>query len=194
MVKRTNKKSNTSFDATVLKTSVENAPQKKVKAVSKQYAIRGRTENRHPNSYSEQRPHSLSRAQEVHMVRSRSQSVSRSRSHSTARSHDVGRVQNSVKSRSSSLASRSRPPSTYHSRRSHSRSESVSRSRSHSRHSIRSNSKSTISGSSVVSRNSLSSQPNVHQDAVLTTMIHVECPTIVEMKENELFARKAGIN
>lgn len=186
-VKRTNTNSNTKFDSVPLKTLVENAPQKKIKAVSKQYVIRGRKESRHANSNLEARHHSLSRTQEVQMVaRSRSQSVSRSRSHSAARSHSLGRVPNSMATRSSSVIPRSRPPSTYHSRRSrsHSRSESVSRSRSHSRHSTRSNAQSILSAS----------EPNVHQDAVMTTMIHVECPTIVEMKENELFARKAGID
>jgi hypothetical protein len=186
-VKRSNTNSNTKFDSASLKTRVENAPQKKIKAVSKQYAIRGRKENRHPNSKLEVRHHSLSRTQEVQMMaRSRSQSVSRSRSHSATGRHSLGKVPNSMETRSSSVVPRSRPPSTYHSRRSRSdsRSESVSRSRSHSRHSTRSNAQSISSAS----------EPNVHQDAVMTTRIHVECPTIVEMKENELFARKAGID
>ena len=35
-------------------------------------------------------------------------------------------------------------------------------------------------------------EPNVHHDAIMT--LEVEGPVIAEMKENEMFARKAGIN
>jgi hypothetical protein len=233
MVKLTNIIPDTSFGAMAQKTSFENAPQKKIKVVSKQYVIRGRKENRNPNLSVEHRPHSLSRTDEVlrsrsqsvsrsrsqsvsrsriqsvsrsrsqsvsrnqsqGVSRSRSQSVSRSRSQSVSRNQSLGRDPNSVRSQSISAVPRSRPPSTYHNRsRSQTRSESVSRSRSHSRHSIRTTSHSVSSASSVTSKHSRTSEPNVHHDAVLTTMIHIECPTIVEMKENELFARKAGID
>jgi hypothetical protein len=35
-------------------------------------------------------------------------------------------------------------------------------------------------------------EPNVHHNAIMTT--EIICPVIAEMKENELFAKKNGIN
>lgn len=35
-------------------------------------------------------------------------------------------------------------------------------------------------------------EPNVHHNAIMT--LEVDGPVIAEMKENEMFARKAGIN
>jgi hypothetical protein len=35
-------------------------------------------------------------------------------------------------------------------------------------------------------------EPNVHHNAIVNT--EIQCPAIVEMKENELFAKKAGVN
>jgi hypothetical protein len=35
-------------------------------------------------------------------------------------------------------------------------------------------------------------EPNVHHNAIMTT--EIECPVIAEMKENELYAKKNGMN
>ena len=145
---------------------LENAPQKSVRTQSKQYVIRKSDENSGRAHAREGRGRSTSkpRGQE------RGSNAS-TRSNSRPRGNDNNLPRHPRRRSISSYSHQNRA-------------RSVSQTRS-----VRS-ARSTRSGAS--SLGTMEIEPNVHHNAILTTAI--ECPVIAEMKENELFARKNGIN
>ena len=66
------------------------------------------------------------------------------------------------------------------------------RSKSKSKYSSRQRSWSQTRSSGSISIGTFDLEPNVHHNAIMTT--EIQCPVVAEMKQNELFARKAGIN
>lgn len=66
------------------------------------------------------------------------------------------------------------------------------RSKSKSKYSSRQRSLSQTRSSGSISIGTFDLEPNVHHNAIMTT--EIQCPVVAEMKQNELFARKAGIN
>ena len=128
--------------------------------------------------------------------RSRANSVSSRGKSSAPRSRSNSRTSYSRdgnKSRANSVSSRgksSAPRARSNSRTSYSRDGNKSRtysvsSRGQRRSSVSNGVRSVCSGQ-------LEVEPNVHHNAIMTT--EIICPVIAEMKENELFAKKNGIN
>ncbi len=143
---------------------LENAPKKSIRTHSKQHIIR--------------------KANESGEGRRRSMSNPRARRRSEVGDGKTTSISVSSNSRKGQRSSR------YNNSSHHKRSRSVSQTRS--TRSGRSTRSAVSAMSATSSLGTMEVEPNVHHNAILTTAI--ECEVIAEMKENELFARKAGIN
>lgn len=191
-----------------------NAPKKKIRAHSKQHLIR-KKEYQHPpraRSLSESKMRQShdssvnhsdvsvntrnSRGHSVHSVASRAnEEYHNRRTRSGSKTSASRTVENNYTSRARSQSSTGTPnvrASTRprsHSRTSYSREGNRSRANSVSSHGKM---RTSFGPGASVSSGQFEVEPNVHHNAIMTT--EIECPVIAEMKENELYAKKNGMN
>lgn len=179
-----------------------NAPKKKIRTHSKQHVIKKQNDVENTEVKRCQRTRSHSRSAQQRRVGERPDRATRSTSSSgriqTYSSEDIRRARSMSKTRK-----QGNEPASLNGRqsqslrpRSHSRSSSIkdgtSRSRGNSLSSFDKQRRRSISRTRSVSSGLFAVEPNVHHNAIVET--EIECPVIAEMKENELYAIRNGID
>jgi len=186
-----------------------NAPKKKIRAHSKQHLIRKKDYHHPPSSTARARSLSESKMKSSHdssgyrsdvsvntrnsrglrvaprandeYYNRRTRSGSRTSASRTVENNYTSRARSQSSTGRTNVGASTRPRS--HSRTSYSREGNRSRANSAS---------SRFGQGASVSSGQFEVEPNVHHNAIMTT--EIECPVIAEMKENELYAKKNGIN
>jgi hypothetical protein len=179
-----------------------NAPKKKIRTHSKQHVIKKQNDVENTEAKHCQRTRSHSRSAQQRRGGERPDRGTRSTSSSgriqTFSSDEIRRARSMSKTRKESIE-----PTSMNGRqsqslrpRSHSRSSSIkdgtSRSRGNSLSSFDKQRRRSISRTRSVSSGLFAVEPNVHHNAIVET--EIECPVIAEMKENELYAIRNGID